>query len=211
MDSIRHAAIILNAIGGDIVVTSLGLYDGKSSRSQVDENIVENVGMLVDWWQGNGLTPRFGIEVTGHEDVYGSLEQVLDLCDAVDGLTPVMNFSHHHSRTGGTLIETDDFIQVLDAVAPYSDGHIHTAFAGVDYQDGNERRLTPIKKGDLKFEPLAEALIEVKPDITIISTSPLLEHDAMYMRIIHERVLSKKVARDMKERRKSEAAAAAGE
>ena len=81
----------------------------------------------------------------------------------------------------------------------------------MDYENGNEKRLTPIKKGDLRFEPLAEALIEMKPNCTVISTSPLLEHDAMYMRIIHERVLSKKVAKDLKEKRKAEAAATAGE
>ena len=209
MNSIRYAGLIVNALDGDIVVTSLGLYDGKRPEEEVDETIYENVAALVDWWQGNGLTPRLGIEVTGQQDVFGSLEQVLDICDSIPGLTPVVNFSHLHSRTNGSLLEADDFIDVLGQVEPYSDGRIHTAFAGVDYLDGNERRLTPIKKGDLKFEPLAEALIETKPNCTIISTSPLLEHDAMYMRIIHERVLSKKVARDLKEKRKAEAAAAA--
>lgn len=207
LNSIRHAAIILNALEGDIVVTSLGLYDGKMSRDEVDDNIYANVAMLMDWWHDCGLKPRFGVEITGQQDVFGSIEQVLDLCEAIDGVTPVVNFSHHHSRTNGSLMDTDDFLDLMDLVEPYSNGHMHTAFAGVDYVDGNERRLTPIKKGDLKFEPLAEALIEMKPDATVISTSPLLEHDAMYMRIIHERVLSKKVAKDLKERKKSEAAA----
>lgn len=212
LNSIRYAGLIMNALDGDIVVTSLGIYDGKRPEEEVDEIIYENVAALMDWWHGNGLTPRLGVEITGQQDVFGSLEQVLDICDSIEGLTPVVNFSHLHSRTNGSLLEADDFIDVLDQVEPYSNGHIHTAFAGVDYEDGNEKRLTPIKKGDLKFEPLAEALIETKPDCTIISTSPLLEHDAMYMRIIHERVLSKKVAKDLKERRKAEAAApAAGE
>lgn len=206
LNSIRYAALTMNALQGDIVVTSLGLYDGKMPREDVDNNIFENVAMLMDWWQGNGLTPRLGIEITGQQDVFGSLDQVLDLCEAIEGVTPVINFSHHHSRTNGSLVDSNDFLELLDQVEPYSNGRIHTAFAGVDYTDGNEKRLTPIKKGDLKFEPLAEALIEMKPDATIISTSPLLEHDAMYMRIIHERVLSKKVAKDLKEKRKAEAA-----
>ena len=208
MDSIRHAALILNALGGDVVVTSLGIYDGKTDREEIDENILNNVNDIMDWWQGNGLTPRLGIEVTGQEDVFGSLDQVLDLCDQIDGTVPVINFSHLHSRTNGSLLEVDDFLNVLEQVEGYSDGRIHTAFAGVEYSEGNEKRLTPIKKGDLRFEPLAEALIEMKPNATVISTSPLLEHDAMYMKIILERVLAKKVARDMKERKKAEMAAA---
>jgi len=208
IDSIRHAALVMNALGGDIVVTSLGLYDGKMDKSEIDENIYANVAEIMDWWEGNGLTPRLGVEVTGQEDVFGSLEQVLDLCDSIPGVVPVMNFSHHHSRTNGSLLEVDDFLSILEDVDRYSDGRIHTAFAGVEYDNYNEKRLTPIKKGDLKFEPLAEALIEMKPNATIISTSPLLEHDAMYMKIIYERVLAKKVARDLKEKKKAEMAAA---
>ena len=208
INSIRHAALILNALEGDVVVTSLGLYDGKTDREEIDGNIMANLEDIMGWWQDNGLTPRLGIEITGQEDVFGSLEQVLDVCDQIPGVIPVVNFSHHHSRTNGSLLEVDDFLDLLENVEPYSDGRIHTAFAGVEYTDGNERRLTPIKKGDLKFEPLAEALIEMKPNATVISSSPLLEHDAMYMKIIHERVLAKKVAKDMKERKKAELAAA---
>ncbi len=209
MNSIRYAGLIVNALYGDIVVTSLGLYDGKRPREEVDDYIYGNVESLMDWWHDNDLKPRLGIEVTGQQDVFGSMDQVLDICEQIDGLTPVVNFSHLHSRTNGSLIDVDDFLNVLETVEPLSGGRIHTAFAGVDYYDGNEKRLTPIKKGDLRFEPLAEALIEMKPDCTIISTSPLLEHDAVYMRVIHERVLSKKVAKDIKERRKAEASAAA--
>jgi deoxyribonuclease-4 len=48
---------------------------------------------------------------------------------------------------------------------------------------GNAQHYTQIKKSDLKFEPFAEYLAEEGDwmDITIISDSPLLEHDAMYM------------------------------
>lgn len=211
MDNIRHAGLILDALDGDIVVTSLGIYDENKPSEEIEENIYQNIGAIVDWWKGNGLKPRLGIEITGQQDVFGSLEQVLNLCSDIDGLTPVINFSHYHSRTNGALLDPDDFIDLIENVAPYCDGPLHTAFAGVEYYENNEKRLTPIKKGDLKFEPLAEALMEMRPDCTIISTSPLLEHDAMYMRIIQERILAKKAAKDLKEKKKSEAAAAAGE
>jgi deoxyribonuclease-4 len=96
-------------------------------------------------------------------------------------------------------------------VEPYCKDRIHTIFAGVEYEKKKKKRLTPIKKGDLKFEPLAEALCDLKPEATVISASPLLEHDAMYMRIINERVLSKRVAKALKEKKKAELAAAAEE
>lgn len=206
IDSIRHAGIILNALDGDIVVTSLGIYDGKRTEDYVNEHIYDNVGFIADWWKDLGLKCRLGIEITGQNDVFGSLEQVLDLCTDVGGVVPVINYAHYHSRTGGSLIEPDDFINLIEQVEPYAKGGLHTEFSGVEYGDSGEKRLTPIKKGDLKFEPLAEAMSELRPDCTVVSMSPLLEHDAMYMRIIQERILTKKAAKDLKERRKSEAA-----
>jgi deoxyribonuclease-4 len=210
VNSIRHAGLIVDALDGTVVVTNLGLYTGKLPDEEIDANIAENVDMLMGWWKEMGLKPKLGIEITGQQAVYGSLEQVIDLCSEIKGLVPVLNFPHYHSRTEGSLMEMDDFEEVLEQVQRFYKGmNIHTAFAGVEHEEGNEKRLTPIKKGDLKFEPLAEALCEMQPNATVISCSPLLEHDAMYMRIINERVLNKRVAKQLREKRKAEEAAAA--
>ena len=209
MDSIRHAGLILDALQGDVVVTHLGLYNNVHDQDTIEDNIFNNVAMLMDWWKENGLKPRLGVEITGWQDVFGSLEQVLALCDDIDGVMPVINFPHYHSRMNGSLLESSDFTTLLEAVEPYCNGRMHALFAGTEYLDGNEKRLTPIKKGDLRFEPLGEALADLKPDITIISSSPLLEHDAMYMRVINERVLTKRVAKAIRLKRKEEEAAAA--
>ncbi len=58
---------------------------------------------------------------------------------------------------------------------------------------GTSGGVTPIKKGDLRFEPMAEYLADANLNATIISSSPLLEHDAMYMKVIYERVMTKRV------------------
>ena len=68
----------------------------------------------------------------------------------------------------------------------------------MEHADGNELRYTPIKKGDLRFEPLAECILDNNYDITLISGSPLLEHDAMYMKVMLERVLARRVAKSAK-------------
>jgi deoxyribonuclease IV len=204
INTIRHAGLIVNALDGDMVVTNLGLYNGSHPDREIDENIFSNLADIMGWWQDCGLKPKLGIEITGQKGVYGSLEQILGLCENIDGIEPVINFPHHHARTSGSLMDADDFADLIDVVAPYCGGSIHTTFAGVEHADGNERRLTPIKKGDLKFEPLAEALADIKPELTVISSSPLLEHDAVYMRIIHERVLTKRAAKALKAKKKED-------
>jgi deoxyribonuclease-4 len=45
---------------------------------------------------------------------------------------------------------------------------------------------------------MAEYLADANPNSVIISSSPLLEHDAMYMKVIYERVLTKKISKDTK-------------
>ncbi len=207
LNSIRHAALIENALGGDVVVTNLGLYSDPNDVDASLDSIYGNVDALMEWWKDEGLKPKLGIEITGQQEVFGSLEQVLDICHEFKGLVPVVNWPHYHSRTNGSLLEVEDFQYVIEQVEPYCKGHIHSLFAGAEHSDGNELRLTPIKKGDLKFETLAECLIDIRPDMTIISSSPLLEHDAMYMRIIHERYLSKKVAKALRMKKKEEASA----
>lgn len=210
MDDIRHAGLICNALQGNVVVTNLGLYDGKMDEEEVDENIFNNLADIVGWWQDAGLTPKIGVEITGRSDVFGSLDQILDLCDAFDGaVIPVLNFPHYHSRTHGSLVDVSDFENVIQQVLPYYDNKLYAHFAGVEHADGNELRLTPIKKGDLKFELLGDCLAESRPEATIISSSPLLEHDAMYMRIIYERMVNKRVAKNLRARKKKEIEAAA--
>jgi deoxyribonuclease-4 len=207
LNNIRHSGVITNALDGHVVVTNLGLYGDEMSNEETDSNIFENLMSTMDWWKDAGIKTKLGIEITGRQEAFGSLEQVLELCDQIDGLVPVVNFPHYHSRTRGSLITPADFRNVLETVEPYCKGGIHTLFSGVEHYDGNERRLTPIKKGDLKFEPLGEALADLGYDVTVISGSPLLEHDAMYMKVIHERVLTKRVVKAMRAKKKDEALA----
>ena len=76
---------------------------------------------------------------------------------------------------------------------------------------GNAMHYTQIKKSDLNFEPLGEFIIEDGSwlDITLISDSPLLEHDAMYMMQNIERSRHKQLERKAREDRRRTLAAQA--
>ena len=205
-----QAGIITDALDGEVVVTSLGPYDERlRTRDQSDDNIFQNISNIMEVWQMYGLKPKVGIEVTGQSDVFGSAEQIFDLCDQIDGLVPVLNFAHYQARSGCALETPADFADLIGEFANYNGGHIMSSFSNVevDREKCYEKVLTPLKKGDLKFERLAETLAEINPDMTIISSSPLLEHDAVYMRTLTERVLSKKAMKVLKERRKEQAKA----
>jgi deoxyribonuclease-4 len=197
MDSIRWAGMMTQEMGGNMVVTHMGLY-GNLSKREAFENIADRLGEIVAWWESNKLAPRLGLETSGRKEVFGGLDEILELCDRFDRLVPIVNFAHLHARNNGMLREPEDFAEVFDQVRSYVGDLNYTHFSGVEHEGGNERRVTPIKKGDLRFEPLAEYLADANPNAVIISSSPLLEHDAMYMKVIYERVLTKRVSKGKK-------------
>ena len=92
--------------------------------------------------------------------------------------------AHIHARGHGRLKTSEDYAELFDQARETFGGKtFYCHFAGVEHRMGNAQHYTQIKKSDLKFEPFAEYLAEEGDwmDITIISDSPLLEHDAMYM------------------------------
>ncbi len=197
MQSVMWAGMLAEAMGSSMVITHLGMFGGIDHKVAVDA-IQKNLRTLRDWYRKAKIRPRLGIEASGRQEVVGSLDEILRLAKNVKGIAPVLNFAHVHARGFGLFKRPEDFDDVLGKVEKVADGHIHTHFSGVEHADGNELRYTPIKKGDLRFEPLAECLLDEDYDLTIVSSSPLLEHDAMYMKVILERVLAKRLIRPTK-------------
>ena len=125
-----------------------------------------------------------GIETSGRQELWGTVEEVLEVCNHVDGTVPVLNMAHIHARAHGSMRTSEDYAELFDKVREtYGGSKFYCHFAGIEHRMGNALHYTQIKKSDLKFEPFAEYLAEEGDwmDITIISDSPLLEHDAMYM------------------------------
>jgi hypothetical protein len=109
-----------------------------------------------------------------------------------------------HARGNGILQNPEDFQAVFDRLASLDIDHYLIHFTGIHYENGNARYRLPIKKGDLKFEPLCEVILENNISATIISTSPIMEHDAMYMNIVFDRVKERRDARIARELREAQ-------
>jgi deoxyribonuclease-4 len=203
MDSIKWGGVIANEMDAEVVVTHLGFY-GNLTKGNAMKRIEKNIRIVNDWFLEDNIKPKLGLETSGRQEIFGSLKEILTLCKKVKGTVPVLNFSHIHAREGGSLKKKEDFQEVFDKTEKVTKDGFYTHFSGVEHEGGNEKRYTPIKKGDLRFEPLAECILDNSYDIITISGSPLLEHDAMYMKVIVERVLTKRVAKEMRQKKKTE-------
>jgi len=202
-DAILWGSLLAHAVQGTTVVAHLGRYGGLAPTEAL-EKIRENLSIVRQRMDAAKLSPMLGLEASGLQEVVGSLDEILYLGNSIKGVVPVLNFAHLHAREGGILRRPEDFARILEKAQRFANGPFHAHFSGVEHAGGNEIRYTPIKKGDLRFEPLAECLLGDSYDITLISSSPLLEHDAMYMRVIFDRVLAKKSARPVEPERPPE-------
>jgi endonuclease IV len=197
---------LADVMGAQTVVFHPGFY-GELSKEETMARVVTNLRNIRSVFVSEGWRPRLGMEIMGKRNVFGSHEEVIEVCQKVKGIVPVIDLAHIHARGNGILQDPEDFQAVFDKLDPLQLEHFLIHFTGVHYENGNARYRLPIKKGDLKFEPLCEVLLENNYHATILSTSPILEHDAMYMNIVFDRVKERRdarVAREVREHQEAE-------
>lgn len=156
-------------------------------------------------WIKEGTPSKIGIETSGRQELWGSLEEVLEVVNHVEGTIPVLNVAHIHARGHGRMRTSEDYGELFDMVREtIGTKEFYCHFSGVEHRTGNAMHYTQIKKSDLNFEPLAEFIVEDGGwlDITLISDSPLLEHDAMYMMQNIEKSRHKQLERKAREDRR---------
>ena len=199
METSLQAGKIINARHLTFHVGPYGEYDPGTEANEQVANVMSGIVERVrEVWGGEGEEEDYaafpwvhesepslvGIETSGRQELWGTVEEVLEVCNHVEGTVPVLNMGHIHARGHGRLRTSEDYAELFDqARETYGGSTFYCHFAGVEHRMGNALHYTQIKKSDLKFEPFAEYLAEEGDwmDITIISDSPLLEHDAMYM------------------------------
>ncbi len=189
---IQWAGVLAEGLGARLTVTHLGFY-GPGDRADSIQELTEIVTDLSSWLSKFSKgTVRLAIEPSGHPDVFGSREEVLELARRVKGIVPVLNLPHLAARERLTFDTADALAPIVRDFVHATSGRLYLNFSGVEFYGPGEFRLTPIKRGQVRFDPLAELLSERDYDVTVISSSPLLEHDAMYMKLLYERALTRR-------------------
>ena len=53
------------------------------------------------------------VETSGQQELWGTVEEVLEVCNHVPGTVPVLNMAHIHARGHGRL-KTEDYAELFD-------------------------------------------------------------------------------------------------
>lgn len=183
LDSLERGA----AMHATVVVVHAGYY-GKD-KGKAGEMIFSACSDLADKIKQNGWRVLLGLETTGKQSQWGTLDEIIELCKKNKGCTVALDPAHIYARQGGKI----DYKEIFDKLEVLKLGHLHCHFSGINYSvtgigRGNERSHLPLKQAGPPFEEFAKEILKRKIDATIISESPVLEQDSLVMKKIFEKL-----------------------
>ncbi|MFH1721690.1 MAG: TIM barrel protein [Candidatus Altiarchaeota archaeon] len=178
LDSARVGA----ALGARIVVFHPGFYMGRTPADTY-ELVKESLVAIRKDMKNEGIEILLGPEVTGKVKQFGGLDELIPLCQEVEGCMPVLDFAHLHARQGGVLTSPEAFWEPIEKVSKaFPKKRIHAHFACIEFSDGGEKKHLTLDTQQPDYTLLAKALKGKKIDITFISESPNLEEDAVKLK-----------------------------
>ncbi|RLF42368.1 MAG: hypothetical protein DRN12_00390 [Thermoplasmata archaeon] len=194
-EKVLHSAKLADKMGAKTVVIHPGYYDDDEKKTL--RTIVKNLKVLQKMMKKEGIEKvNLGIETMGKQKVFGSVEEIFEVCTKVKGVIPVIDLGHIHARCNGCLKEREDFERIFEIFKPLNLSHYLIHITGVLYENGNELYHIPIKKGDMPLMPFIDVILDNKYNVTLISESPLLEHDAVYIRLQVEKAIMKRTGKE---------------
>ena len=194
-EKILRSAQMANNIGAKTVVIHPGFY-GENSEKKTLKMIIKNSKKITGTIKKEKLKIKIGIETMGKQKVFGTLDEIIEVCKSVKGVIPAIDLAHIHARGNGCLKERKDFEEIFEKLKPLRLKHYLIHITGVLYENGNEFYHLPIKKGDMPIAPLIEIILDNNYNVTLISESPLLEHDAVYIRLQVEKAIMKRTGKE---------------
>lgn len=194
-DKILYSAIQANRMGAKSVVIHPGYY-GEEGEKKTYKRIIKNIKKIQGNFKKEKIKINLAIETMGKKKVFGSLDEIIKICSDVKNVIPAIGVGHIHARTNGGLKKREDFEEIFNKLKPLKLKHYLIHVTGVMYENGNEFYHVPIKKGDMPLMPLIDLILDNNYNVTFISESPLLEHDAVYIRLQVEKAIMKRTGKE---------------
>ncbi|MCK5258730.1 MAG: TIM barrel protein [Thermoplasmatales archaeon] len=194
-EKILFSARLADKMGAKTVIAHPGYYGDKNERKTL-KKIVKNTKKLSNIFRKEKIKTKIGLETMGKQKVFGDLDEIIEVCSSVKDVVPIVDLGHVHARCNGCLKKQEDFKEIFEKLKTLKLEHYIMHVTGVLYENGNEQYHLPIKKGDMPLAPLIEVIFDNNYNVTLISESPLLEHDAVYMRLQVEKAIMKRTGKE---------------
>jgi len=178
-------------MGAYVVVFHMGFYS-REGRTATFKKCKEALRESVDTMKTLGIEKvKLGPETTGRHSQFGTLDEILAICQEVEQTQLVIDWSHLHARSGGGLRSVEDFrklvVKAEEKLGAEAVQNMHCHFSKIEftYKAGERRHhiLDDARYGP-DFRMLAEIIEEFNLRPVIICETPILDVDARKMRDI---------------------------
>lgn len=184
-------------MGAYVMVFHTGFY-GRFEKSFAFKTCLDALKEVSASMRSLGLKVKLGPETMGRKFQVGSLDEILTICEQVEGTQLVIDWSHLHAINLGTFKETEDFRGVAKKVEQRLGTEalksMHCHFSKIEFTSQGEKRHHTLdeKRYGPDFHMLAEVIADFQLHPTMICESPILDIDARKMRDTLKEVLESK-------------------
>ena len=189
---LMDAAFYGNLAGATDVIFHPGSYFGRPPF-EVLPLAIERLQGCVDELHAAGNPVWLRPETMGKSAMLGSLEDALQMSQAVPSIRPCLDFAHLHARPGdGSLNTYVEWAQLLEgyrqALGEGALGELHVHLSGIEYGPKGEKNHLPLEEADLDLPALFRALHDFGCRGRILCESPVMEDDAQKMQQVWEQI-----------------------
>jgi len=132
-EKVMKSAQMAYKMGAKTVVIHPGFY-GEDSGKKTAKKIIKNLKKLTGQLKKEKIKTKIGVETMGKQKVFGTLDEVIDVCSSVKDTVPVIDMAHIHARGNGCLKERADFEQVFAKLKPLKLKYYLIHLTGVLYE-----------------------------------------------------------------------------
>ncbi len=182
---LMDSAYFGNLAGATDIVFHPGSYFGRPAE-EVLPVVLPRLQECVDELRRANNPVVLRPETMGKVAMLGSLEDSLQMAQAIPGVEPCLDFAHLHARAGdGSMNSYEEWSRVLEAyglaLGSQALQHLHIHLSGIEYGPKGEKEHLPLEQSDLKLGELLRALQTFHCRGRILCESPAMEDDALIL------------------------------
>jgi len=173
-----------------VLTFHLGYY-GNRRKEEVFKDCARAVEDTLRLLTDHGVeSVSLGFETSGKPTQFGTLTEILDLCERIEHTQPVLDWAHLHAISKGRLGTSEGFRRVVEEVERRLGRkvveNLHCHFSKIEFTSRGERRhhILDEKGYGPDFGSFAEVIADFRLRPVIICETALLDIDALAMRKI---------------------------
>ena len=184
-------------MGAYVVVFHTGFY-GLVEKSFAFKNAFTALKEVSAEMKSLGLNVKLGPETMGRKFQVGTIDEILTLCQEVEGTQLVIDWGHLHALHQGTLKKVEDFRAIAEKVEQKLGTEalksMHCHFSKIEFSSQGEKRHHTLdeERYGPDFRMLAEVIVDFGLHPTMICESPILDVDARKMQAMLKDVVATK-------------------